>query len=286
MDSLAQQLTKVCALVFVLTTMLGLGMQSRFATLLAPLRDTWQTVSALLAVFVLVPGLAWLIISCLHPDPAIAAALLVLATVPGSPTLIKFAAVAKGDQALAASLVVLLMLGSVLYQPVVLPWLVHGVVVRPADIVATLLSTVLLPLLAGLALRARRPVLAARVQPWMRRGSSASAGVLLLLLPLANIATLKAFAGTGGIGAAIVFIAGALAVGWLLGARRPAARPVHAMCCAQGNYAVAFVVAARNFPDPRVALMLLVLLLVALAILIPFAAAFGSAGQHASLEQP
>src|SRR5688500_12752137 len=93
------------------------------------------------------------------------AALLLIATAPGSPALLRLNEFARGDQDKAVGLLVLLMSLRMVYQPLFLPMLLPGLSVSPMPIARTLVLTVLLPLVLGLLLTARWPTLAGRLRP-------------------------------------------------------------------------------------------------------------------------
>ena len=149
--------------------MLSIGLMLTVRDISVSLRDRRWLVRALLANFVVLPAIAFGVARLLELDPVLTASLLVLATSPGGPVLVKWVTLAKGDPALAVGLVVILLLVGVTTQPLVLPILLDGVTVSAGSIVRTLIFTVLAPLLVGLILRARRPLLAAWLRLPLRR---------------------------------------------------------------------------------------------------------------------
>ena len=199
------------------------------------------------------------------------ASLLILATAPGGPVLVKLVTLIKGDPALAVGLVVILVLVGCMTQPVVLPILLDGVTVSAGAIVATLIFTVLAPLLIGLALRARRPLLAARLRLPLRRMSTVSMILVVMLLPGMHWRELSELSGTGALPAAALFVVLSATAGWVMGGPQAGPQRILALCCGQPNMAAAFVIAVQNFSDPRVMLMLLVAMIASLLILLPLA---------------
>ncbi len=82
--------------------------------------------------------------------------------------------------------------------------------------------------------------------------------------------------GTGGFIAALLFLAGALVIGYLLGGKDVRTRSVLGLGTAQRNLAAALVVATANFADdPEVTIMVLTLGLVGLAVLMLLAGELG-----------
>src|SRR5207247_5573447 len=106
---------------------------------------------------------------------------------------------AKGNLALAVGLMVLLMVVTVGYLPLVLPLLLPGVSVNPAKIARSLFLLMLLPLAGALAFKARFATAAARTKPILDRISNLSLIVFILLLVAVNFSNFLAVSGTGGL---------------------------------------------------------------------------------------
>jgi len=264
-----QTLTHLLVLALVISTMLGVGLMLTVRDIYVSLHDRRWLVRALLANFVVLPAIALGVARFLKLDPMLTAPLLVLATAPGGPVLVKWVTLAKGNPALAVGLVVILLLVGVMTQPIVLPILLDGVTVSAGAIVRTLTFTVLAPLLVGLALRARRPLFAARLQLPLRRVSTVSLVLVVTLLPGVHWHELSELAGSVALPAAVLFVALSATAGWVIGGPQAGARRTLALCCGQPNLAAAFVIANQNFSDPRVMLMLLLVLIASLQILLP-----------------
>ena len=137
--------------------------------------------SRLLANFVLMPLGALALAKVLWLDEPFGVGLLLLGCAAGAPFLPKLAELAKGNLAFAVGAMVLLMVVTVGYLPIVLPLLLPGVTVDPWKIARSLVLLMLLPLAAGLALKARYGDLAARVKPVLDWISNVSLILLVLL---------------------------------------------------------------------------------------------------------
>jgi bile acid:Na+ symporter, BASS family len=195
--------------------------------------------------------------------------LLLLGTAAGAPFLPKLAQIAKGNLAFAVGLMVLLMVVTVGYLPLVLPVLLPGVSVNPAKIARSLFLLMLLPLAGALAVKARFAVAAARTKPVLDRVSNLSLMLLVLLITAANINNVLAVFGTHGILAGLLFIAVGFGIGWLLGGPGMDTRRVLALGTAQRNIAAALVVGSQSFRDPKVVVMVVVVAIVSLLVLMP-----------------
>ena len=204
---LIQKAVPFAMLAFVLSSMVAMGLGLTVAQILAPLRDTRLVVLSLLANFVLMPLGALALASVLRLDPPLGVGLLILGLAAGAPFLPKLAQLAKGHLAFAVGAMVLLMVVTVGYLPLVLRLLLPGVSVDPVTIARSLFLLMLLPLALALAVRARFPVMAARSKPVLDRVSTLSLILLTLLIVVANASNVLSIFGTRGILAGLLFIA-------------------------------------------------------------------------------
>jgi bile acid:Na+ symporter, BASS family len=275
MDLLSKAAT-VAMLSFVVSSMLAMGTGLTVAQIIEPLRNARLLVLALLANFVLMPLGAFALGKVLWLEEPFGIGLLVLGCAAGAPFLPKLAELAKGNLAFAVGAMVLLMVVTVGYLPVVLPLLLEGVSVDPWKIARSLILLMLLPLAVGLALKAYYEAMAARVKPALDWISNVSLILLVLLISAANIDKVLDVFGTRGILAGLLFIAFGFAIGWLLGGPGNDTRRVLALGTAQRNIAAALVVGSQSFSDPKVVVMVIVVAIVGLIILMPLSRALAN----------
>lgn len=268
MDILAKAAT-VAMLSFVVSSMLAMGAGLTVAQISNPLRNGRLVVLALLANFVLMPLGALALAKVLRLDEPFGVGLLVLGCAAGAPFLPKLAELAKGNLAFGVGAMVLLMVVTVGYLPIVLPLLLPGVTVDPWKIARSLVLLMLLPLAAGLALKAYYEHMAVRVKPVLDWISNVSLILLVLLISAANIDKVLDVFGTRGILAGLLFIVLGFAIGWVLGGPGDDTRRVLALGTAQRNIAAALVVGSQSFSDPKVVVMVIVVAIVGLIILMP-----------------
>src|SRR6266516_3524845 len=174
-----QKLVPIALLTFVLSSMLAMGLSLTIGQIITPLRNVRLVVLSVVANFVLTPLAAIGLAALLRLDQPFGVGLLLLGTAAGAPFLPKLAQIAKGNLAFAVGLMVLLMVITVGYLPLVLPVLLPGVSVNPAQIARSLFLLMLLPLAGALAVNAKLPVAAARVKPVFDRLSNL--GLLLVV---------------------------------------------------------------------------------------------------------
>jgi bile acid:Na+ symporter, BASS family len=272
MDLLSKAAT-VAMLCFVVSSMLAMGSGLAIGQIIEPLRNARLLVLASLANFVLMPLSALALGKVLRLDEPFGIGLLVLGCAAGAPFLPKLAELAKGNLAFAVGAMVLLMIVTIGYLPVVLPLLLTGVTVDPWQIARSLIVLMLLPLAAGLALKAYYEDLAMRVKPTLDWISNVSLILLVLLISAANIDKVIDVFGTRGILAGLLFIALGFGIGWVLGGPGNDTRRVLALGTAQRNIAAALVVGSQSFSDPKVVVMVIVVAIVGLIILMPLSRA-------------
>jgi BASS family bile acid:Na+ symporter len=266
---LVQKAATVAMLAFVLSSMLAMGLGLTIGEIVAPLRNGRLVVLSLLANFVLMPLGAVALAKSLRLDEPLGVGLLLLGSAAGAPFLPKLAQMAKGNLAFAVGSMVLLMVVTVGYLPLVLPLLLPGISVNPAKIARSLFLLMLLPLAGALAVKARFAVAAARTKPVLDQLSSLSLILLAVLITVANVNNVLSVFGTRGILAGLLFIAIGLGMGWLLGGSDRGTRRVVALGTAQRNIAAALVVGSQSFSDPKVVVMVVVVAIVGLLVLIP-----------------
>ena len=264
-----QTVAKVAVLVFVVSSMLAMGAGLTLGQIITPLHNRRVIVLALLGNFVLMPLGAVILSTVLRLDQPLGVDLLLLGTAAGAPFLPKLAEIAKGNLAFAVGLMVLLMVVTIGYQPLVLPLLLQGVSVNPMKIARSLVLLMLLPLGFGLALKARYEKAAAHVKPVLDRVSSLSLVLLVLLISVANIRNVLDVFGTRGILAGIIFIVLGFGIGWFLGGPEADTRRVLALGTGQRNIAAALVIGSQSFDDPKVVVMVIVVAIIGLLILMP-----------------
>src|SRR5436190_21737249 len=181
-----------CTIVFVLSSMIGMGLGLRVADIAAPLRNRRLVALSLVANFVVMPALAVALARLLRLDESLGIGLLLLGAAGGAPLLPKLTQMARGNLAFAVGLMVLLMVITVGYIPIVLPALLPGISVNPAQIARSLVLLMLLPLGGPLAVKAKRPAIAAAIKPIFDKTSNLGLIALMVLQTLLNVRSVVA----------------------------------------------------------------------------------------------
>jgi len=209
---------------------------------------------SLLAMYVLVPGIAFLMATWLPLSAAVKAALLVLAVSAGAPLLARKVRRLGGD-AYALSLVATTSLLAIAVVPAWVALLARHFGVSgelPVPAVAALVGKAfLLPFVAGMAARGLLPALAGRLAPILFQ----AAGLILLAMALGLLVgqwrLLVALPGVA-FASLVAFLGLALAIGHALGGPDAEERSVLATACATRHVGIAALMAAA-YPGPAVA---------------------------------
>jgi BASS family bile acid:Na+ symporter len=263
-------------LLFIISSMLAMGMSLTMAQILKPLRNVRLVLLALLANFVLTPLLAYVIIRVIPLEQSLQIGLVVLATAAGAPFLPKLVQGAKGDIAFGVGLMTLLMVVTIVYMPLVLPLLLPGVAINPWDIAKSLIVLMLIPLAIGLLFKSHSPDSAAHWAATLNKISGLAILILLVVGLGLNVSNIIDLIGSLGLLALLLFIVGSLLIGLLLGGRDPAVRSVMGLGTAQRNVAAAILVSVQNFSDTNTVSFVLVAAVLLLLVLLPTAKRMGA----------
>jgi BASS family bile acid:Na+ symporter len=266
----------LAGLLFILSSMLAMGMSLTMAQILQPLRNVRLVLLALLANFVLTPLLAYVIIRVIPLEQSLQIGLVVLATAAGAPFLPKLVQGAKGDIAFGVGLMTLLMVVTIFYMPLVLPLLLPGVEVNPWDIAKSLIVLMLIPLAIGLLFKSHSPDSAAHWAATLNKISGLAILILLVVGLGLNVSNIIDLLGSLGLLALLLFIVGSLLIGLLLGGRNPAVRSVVGLGTAQRNVAAAILISVQNFSDTNTVSFVLVANILLLLVLLPTAKRMGA----------
>ncbi len=262
-----QVIANIGIVTFVVAGMAALGLELTLKKIIEPLSDLFLLIKVVVANFLLVPALAYLILFLVPVSEGFRIGLILLATAAGAPFLPKLVQVAKGKVAMSVGVMVLLMVTTVIYVPLVLPLLLPGVAVNPLEIASSLVVLMLLPMVVGLLINYRYEKLAALLQNTLSRIANVGLVLGFVALLALNWRLLLATIGSGAIISVLLLILGSFIIGWLLAGKDAAAKPVLALGTAQRNIAAALVVAGNNFSDPDVLLICMVGALLMLIVL-------------------
>ena len=247
MEVILQQLANLSILIYIVTTMLSMGLNFFPKQFLEPLKDKSLILKSLAANFVLLPIITYLILLFIPLPEGLAIGLILMAAGAGSPFMLKLVQFMKSDMAFAVGLMIILSTVTLVYLPLMLSFLLPGVSVNPLAIASSLIVLIFLPLIAGTTIKSKNNNLAIRIEPIFSQLSSIFIVLVVILYLGLNYQDFLTVFGTGALIAAIVFILTAFTMGYLLGGPSPSTRSVLGMGTAIRNSSAAFVVAIANF---------------------------------------
>jgi predicted Na+-dependent transporter len=266
----------LAVLIFIVTSMLGMGFSLTIPQILTPLKNRKLIIMSLVANFILVPILTLLIVGFIPLSEGLQIGLILVGFAAGAPFLPKLVQVAKGDMAFTAGLMVLLMVITIAYLPVVLPFVLTGVQVNPWDIAKSLILLMLIPLGIALFIRARYEEVAKGLIPTMTMAANLSLAAMFIGYFVGYFDVTYGVIGTGGILVSILLVVGAVIIGYLLGGKDRNNKKVLGLGTGQRNLAAAFAIASSNFAaNPEVLIEVMDVAVVGLIILMLIAGELG-----------
>jgi len=247
MQVILQQFANLSVLIYIVSTMISMGLKFYPKQFLEPLKDKTLILKSLTANFIILPIITYIILQVIHLDQGLAIGLVLMTVGAGSPFMLKLVQFMKADMAFAVGLMIILSLVTLVYMPIILSVLLPSVTVNPLSIASSLLVLIFLPLVIGTALKSRHNNLAEMIQPIFDKISNIFIVLVIILYLGLNYNDFLAVFGTGALIASIIFISAAFISGYILGGPSNNTRSVLGMGTAIKNSSAAFVVAVTNF---------------------------------------
>ncbi len=247
MEVILQQFANLSVLIYIVTTMLSMGLNFFPKQFLEPLKDKSLILKSLAANFILLPIITYIILQVIPLEQGLAIGLVLMAAGAGSPFMLKLVQFMKADMAFAVGLMLILSIVTLFYMPLVLSILLPGVSVNPLSIAVSLLVLIFLPLIIGTAVKSRYSEIAKTIQPTFNQISNIFIFVVIFLYLGLNYQDFLAVFGTGALIASLIFVLSAFLIGYLLGGPSKNTKSVLGMGTAIRNSSAAFVVAVTNF---------------------------------------
>ncbi|MEP7275506.1 MAG: Na+-dependent transporter [Betaproteobacteria bacterium] len=269
-----QQLIMLVLQISILATVFTFGLRATTADVLHLVRRPSLLGRSLLAMFVIMPLLAFVLVRGFAFTPGLEIGLLAIAIAPIPPLLPGRVAKAGGQGAYGIALMATIGLLSVVIVPLavhVLGALFGREIEMPFSTIAMIVfKTIVAPLLAGIVVRAFLPTVADRiVGPIAMIAKVLLAGAVLALLA-GSLSAIWAAIGSGNVLALAIFVIIGLAAGHLLGGPDPESRIVLALSTSCRHPAIAFTIASVNFPQQRFGGIVLTYVLLGLILGFPY----------------
>jgi BASS family bile acid:Na+ symporter len=242
--------------IFVISTMLNVGLTQKPSAIAAHLKNWPFVIKMLFANFLFAPLFMVAALYLVPFEPALKAGLLIFCLGAGAPFLIKLTQTAEHDVSLGAAVMMLLMVVTVIYLPVVLPLVLSGISVDAVAVAKALLLQMLLPIGVGMLIAQFLPNIANRSQRWIGGLGNIAMYAMMAATLIVFFPNMREIIGTGAFLLGLAFVAASFGFGYLAGAGHDHLEDVGGLGTAQRNTAAGVIVAIQNFPDPNVFVML------------------------------
>ena len=280
-----QQALSIVIVIYCVANLGSMGLELNLRETIKSLRSARLVLLALGWSWVVGPALAFLLTRVLPMAEPYAIGLLIFGLAPTAPALPLFVRRARADMSLAAAIMPLAMVGTVVLMPLLAPLLIPGLTVSSWALAKPLLLTVLLPLLIGIAVKVYAARVADKLFPVFKRISGIATLLLLVFVVALYGRELISALGSYAIAAQVLFILGMAMLAYCFGfGLNQAQRSALALGVCTRNGGAMFV-AITAFPnlDPRLLAMILLAVPVPLVVWVVLAKFFASrAGKTAA----
>jgi BASS family bile acid:Na+ symporter len=242
--------------VFVICTMLNVGLTQKPSAIAGHLKNLPFVLKMLAANFIFAPLLMIGALYLVPFNPPLKAGLLIFSLGAGAPFLIKLTQTAEHDLALGAAVMMLLMIVTVIYMPLVLPLVLSGASVNALAIARALLLQMLLPIGVGMLAAQLLPSICKKLQPWVGGVGNIAMYAMVVATFVGYFPNLVQIIGTGAFLVGLTFVAAAFGLGYLAGFGKDHLEDVGGLGTAQRNTAAGVIIAIQNFSDANVFVML------------------------------
>ncbi len=274
MHDIAQSIFNVSMISFVAGIMITLGLGVKISHIIEQFKETRLVIFSVLANFVAVPLFALALVSFFDASKGVSIGIVLLSLGAGAPFIPKIVQTAKGNTYGSIGLMLLLSVTSILFMPIVIPIIFPDASVSSLQIARSLLFTMLIPLIAGMMIKAYYPLLASKLSPWTNKISNLS--VILLVFALIYLYTDVIISNVSVIPIIIIFFLGSMAIGYLSAGKNRTAQISLSVGTGLRNPPIAMLIASEHFAsEPVAGIIALLMVIIGLSILFPLAKLIG-----------
>jgi bile acid:Na+ symporter, BASS family len=260
--------------VFVISTMLALGLQVPPQRIVRGVRD-WRSITrGSLLNLVLIPAIGLLAASGLDLSGEIRAGYLLIAFSPAAPYAVKLIAMARGEVASSVGLIITLQLAGVLWVPVLARLFLNPATgLEYPQLFAAIIALQLVPLIIGLTGQGTKWMGSPVVTRAVGAISNASFAALVALILIHDLPRVAQILDIGVLSAVVGLIVTSLTAGVLLAGREKSARRSLGLISAARKGGLALVIATNTFGgDADAVIMIVAYALIELILLTSVAA--------------
>jgi BASS family bile acid:Na+ symporter len=257
---------------FILSTMVGVGLSLTLKQIYEPLKNKELVIKVLILNFVISPIIAITLTKVFNLDPGVSIAMIIISMAAGAPFLPKLSNLAKEDDGKAIGIMILLMVVTIFYLPLVLPLVEKGATISGLELAKPLLIMMLLPLGLSLLFRHYKPTIASKISKKLKKISGllmiCVAGTMILL----NISSVPQIFGIDLI-ALTIFMLLILISGYIIGGKE---RDMVMLASGQRNNAAIMLIVINNFNEYPLAIISVVVIgIYGFLVMVPLARAIG-----------
>jgi len=268
MFELLINLSQLALPVFIFMTMANVGMTQNVKQIVQYWTDWPFYLKMLAANFVAAPAVMWALLELLPLPLDLRAGLAVLSLCAGAPFLIKLTAISEHDLALGAATMMLLVLGTILFVPLLLPILLPMLAIDAPAMAWMLGKQLLLPMALGALLAYFLPRVNGRLQPWVAKIGNIALYVVLIATIIGYLPDMRPIVRSGALVIGLLFVLIAFGIGYLAGSGKDHLEDIGGLATAQRNTAAAMLIAAGSFTDPTVFVLITLVNALGIALLI------------------
>ena len=258
--------------VFIAGVLFASGLEVTFEQVLTPLKNRPVVIRGLLANVVLAPLIVYGMSIVFPLERPFMIGVLLYGFASGAPYTPKLVSAAAGDVPSSIGSTMLLTILTILYMPVVLPFLVPGTEIGIWEIAKPLLLQMFVPLTIGLGIRHFSGEVADKALKPANIIVNLSLLIFLVLALMLHHEELLATAGTGTVTSAVVLTLLTFGIGYLLGPGGKKGKVTLGLITTARNIGAAATIATANFgDDPRVLITIAVCMFVVFALAFPAA---------------
>ncbi|UCH29919.1 MAG: bile acid:sodium symporter [Myxococcales bacterium] len=260
----------VAIAVFIAGVLFTAGLEVTLQEVFRPMKNVGLVARALTTNILLVPLIVYGMSIFFPLERPYMIGVLLYGFASGAPYTPKLVAAAGGDVPNSIAATMLLTVLTILYMPLILPFLVPGAEIGVWEIAKPLLLQMFVPLVIGLSIRHYGEATATKLHKPANVVVNLSALVFLVLALVLHWDELAATVGTGAVASAVVLTVVAFGVGYLFGPGRLRGRVTRGVITTARNIGAAATIATANFrDDPRVLITVAVCMFVVFLLAFP-----------------
>jgi BASS family bile acid:Na+ symporter len=172
-----EEIYKIVVMIFTVSNLAAMGLEINKNEAVKALKNPRFIILILVWGWIVGPAIAYGLTKVIPLSEAHAAGLLLISLAPTAPFFPLMVTKARGDMSSAGAFILVATIGTVIFLPLMVPFLIKGLVVSVWGLAKPLLLMVLLPLVIGFSIKAYKEPLALKIGPVIKK-----IGTLFLLI--------------------------------------------------------------------------------------------------------